>query len=526
MSGKGAKRGPGEARPSVQLQDLADSVEDELLVVDGEYRIRLANSAVRAASAQVGASPAGLLCYEALHQRDRPCGPPLWECPVPHVLRSGEASTGVYQIHVRGSDRYVKLTMYPLRDSSGAIQALVELRKDVTAERELETQILRRHHQLRTLSRISSAVSGLHDLDATLRIALDSVLEVVNGAVGGILLLDEDTHMLSYRIQRGLSARHSEEMRMSIGEGIAGRVAETGESILLDDVSQDTRAIRPDLLSANGIRGLVSIPLKVKDRVVGVMNVASNVAGTFGADDVSLLNSIGDYLGTTIEQTRLYERLAKAGERYQALLQHALKAQEDERKRIARELHDETSQAITSLTLSLQAMIGMAEIKGIEDEELIDMLRKTQSQAVYAGNEIVKLMKELRPTLLDELGMYAAIHRYAKDTLQAQGIEVDAEFMGTDELLPMEVEVTLFRVAQGAIGNILEHSDAKHATINLDCSDRECSLHIQDDGKGFDVGKLTRVESSGRGAGLFTMKERVKLVGGECKVESDLGRGT
>ena len=238
------------------------------------------------------------------------------------------------------------------------------------------------------------------------------------------------------------------------------------------------------------------------------------------------LSAIGDYLGTAIEQARLYDRLAEAGERYRALLQHALTAQEQERKRIARELHDETSQAITSLTLSLQAIMTIAEMKGIGDAEFMEKVRATHSYAVHAGYEIVRLMKELRPSLLDELGMPAAIHRYAKDTLQAQDIKVSAEFSGTEKRFPPEVEVTLFRVAQGLIGNILEHSEAKNTLIKLECNENECVLYIEDDGKGFDVSKLTRVDPSGRGAGLFTIKERVGLVGGKCRVDSHPGQGT
>jgi signal transduction histidine kinase len=168
----------------------------------------------------------------------------------------------------------------------------------------------------------------------------------------------------------------------------------------------------------------------------------------------------------------------------------------------------------------------MAEMKGIGDKEFLETLKATHSYAVYAGNEIIKLMKELRPTLLDELGMPAAIHRYAKDTLQAKGINVTAEFTGTDRRFPPEVEVTLFRVAQGLIGNILEHSQAQNASIKLECNASECVLRIEDDGVGFDVSKLTRVDPSGRGAGVFTMKERVGLAGGHCRIESRPGRGT
>jgi signal transduction histidine kinase len=508
----------------VNLQDVINGLEDEVLLIDDAYRIRFANAAAQKGIKR-GGSPVGQYCYAVLHGRDGPCGAPLWDCPLGRALQSGRSVSAVHPAPP-GSDTYLKITAYPVLDRLTDTRAVVEIRRDVTAERELEAQILRRHHQLSALSHISRAASGPADLETTLRLALENVLEIIGGAMGGILLLDDKTNTLSYHIQRGLPAKYAETRKITLGEGITGTVAQTGEPIMVEDISLDPRAARPDVVRAAGIKGFVSIPLKAKDRVVGVMNIFSHVAGRFGADDVSLLSSIGEYLGTTIEQAKLYERLARVGERYRALLRYSLTAQEQERKRIASELHDETAQSLTSLTLSLQAIIGMAEMKGYNDPEFIEKLKKTHSYAVHAGNEIVRLMKELRPTLLDELGMAAAIHRYAKDNLQAQGINVDAEFTGTDQRFPSEVEVTLFRIAQGAIGNILEHSQAKNARIKLDCSDRECVLVIEDDGKGFNVSKLTRVERSGRGAGLFTMRERTSQLGGEGYVESTPGQGT
>jgi len=510
----------------ITRRDLVDCIEDDLLVIDSEYRIRFANAAICGRLGKAAESLAGQLCYEVLHERDRPCSPPLWDCPLERVLQNACLSRTIHPTRLYGEDRYLKITLYPLRDSHGSVEAAVELRKDVTSERALETQILRRHHQLLALSHISSAVSGERDLDTILKIALDNVLEIINGTIGGILLLDEDTNTLSYRVQRGLSAKFVESVKLSLGEGIAGRVAQSGQPTLSEDLSKDPRTANPDLASAEGLRAFVSIPLKAKDKVVGVMNVASHLRGRFGADDLALLNSIADYLGTAIEQAKLYEGLARAGERYRRLLQHALTAQEDERKRIARELHDETSQALTSITLTLQAMISMAEMKNIGDTEFIERLRKAHSYAVHASNEIVKLMKELRPSLLDELGLPAAINRYAKNTLEPQGINVSAEFKGMEQRLPQQVEVALFRIAQGAIGNILEHSEARNASIKLDCDANQCVLRIEDDGKGFDISKITRVDPRGRGAGLFTMKERVKLIGGNCRIDSQPGQGT
>jgi signal transduction histidine kinase len=135
-------------------------------------------------------------------------------------------------------------------------------------------------------------------------------------------------------------------------------------------------------------------------------------------------------------------------------------------------------------------------------------------------------MKELRPTLLDELGLPAAISRYAKDSLEPLGTKVFAEFEGVAERLPTEVEVTFFRIAQGMIGNILEHAEARNVAIKLACNADECVMDVRDDGKGFDVGKITRVGKGGRGVGLFTMKERARLIGGRCNIKSRPGNGT
>lgn len=508
------------------LQDVLDVIEDEIVIINTEYRVIYSNSILRNRVQNEKESFIGQRCYEVLYNRETPCSEPLWDCLLRRVIEKDKQAAVIHPVSFPDAIKYYKITAFPLHDEHGNITAVIELRKDVTAERELETQIVRRHHQLLALSQISSALSGFHDLDTTLSNALDSVLELINGDIGGILLVDANTKSLHYHVYRGLSTNYAETIRISLGEGIAGTVAETGEPVILEDISKEKRTANPDLVTSKGLRGFVSIPLKSKDRVVGVMNIASHMAGRFSVDEMSLLSSIGDYLGSTIEQARLHERLARLGERYRTLLRFSLTAQEEERKRIARELHDDTSQAITSMTLSLQAIITLAEMKGIGDKEFLNMVKETHAFAVHAGYEVVRIMKELRPTLLDELGMAAAIHRYAKDTLEPLNINVSAEFIGTEGRFPSEVEITLFRVAQGLIGNIMEHSAANNVSIKLECDENQCELFIEDDGKGFDVSKLTRVESSGRGAGLFTMRERLHLAGGEGYVQSEPGKGT
>lgn len=513
----------------VSLEEVIDSVEDELLVVDDRHRIKFVNLSLRRRLPDDAVSPIGRYCYEVVEGRDSPCCAPLWDCPLEKVLETGSPTTTTHACRTPDADvsvsKYIKFTMYPVRDQARNVTAAVCLRRDVTAERELETEILTRHHQLLALSRISSAVSGLWHLDKILNVALDTVLEIIHGTIGGILLLDKRTQELHYEVQRGLSAKYAEDVRLKIGQGIAGTVAESGKPLLLEDISKDRRTAHLDLVSAEGLKGFVSVPLRAKNEVVGVMNVASHLPGQFAKEDMYLLDSIGHQLGTAIEQAKLYERLSNARERYQSLLQHALTAQEEERKRIARELHDGTSQMLTGLALNLQAAMDVAEMSGIKNALMEKRLKKAHSLAVQTSIEVTKLINDLRPTLLDSLGLAPAIQRYVETWLQPKGINATLKTRG-HERLPPEVEVALFRITQEAINNIMKHSAAKNVAIDLQCDGEKCVLRIEDDGKGFDVEEITKVEKTGRGVGLFGMKERVTLVGGSCSVQSQPGQGT
>lgn len=382
------------------------------------------------------------------------------------------------------------------------------------------------YNDLVALSRVSAAISGLQDLDTILKIGLDNVLNIMNGTVGGIMLLDESGQTLSYRVHHGLSDKYAEEMRLKLGEGIAGKVAQSGRSVLLEDISSESDAARLDLISSEGLRAFVSVPLRAKDNVLGVMNVASHVPHRFTKEDVHLLHTIGDQLGIAIEQAVLYDRLRKARERLRRLARQNLVAEEEERRRIARELHDETSQSLSGIALQLEALIEIYTKSGNQDPQLIAGLKKVQALTVQVHKEVSRVISNLHPTVLDTLGLVAAARQHAKNTLQPLNINVTVEAKGTEVRFPPDVEAALFRVIQGSVGNIIKHSKAKNASIVLVYQPDEFSLTIRDDGQGFDVSRLTDVEESGRGRGLFSMRERIGFLGGTSGVESKVGAGT
>lgn len=388
------------------------------------------------------------------------------------------------------------------------------------------TETERRYQELLALSRVSAALSGLWDLDAILRVALDNLLDIMNGTIGGILLLDEQTQTLTYRVHQGLGKAYVEGVRLQLGEGIIGRAAQSGKAILLEDISTDPRVAYPTLVDAEGLKAFVAVPLRAKDKVLGVINVASRTARSFTSNDMHLLYSIGDQLGVAIEQARLTERLRRARERLRKLARQNLVAEEDERRRIARELHDETSQALSGLALQLQALIDIAEMSGKESPDFIAKLKKIQTLTIQVHTEVSRLIADLRPALLDTLGLVPAVRQYAESRLHPLGMNVSVETKGAVKRLSPEVEAALFRFTQGAIGNIAQHSKAKNSAILMEYHPGELNIRISDDGQGFNVAQITDVEESGRGRGLFSMRERIGFLGGTSGAESQIGKGT
>ncbi len=392
--------------------------------------------------------------------------------------------------------------------------------------RKLKSKNDEQQSEILALSRISAALSGLWDLDAILGVGLDSALEYMHGTVGEILLIDEDRQSLSRRVHRGLSKEFVTGLRTNLGEGITGSVAQSGKAVLLEDISSDPRVAHRELIIAEGLKAFISVPLRAKEIVLGVLNIASHRPRKFTNDDVYFLYAIGDQLGIAIEHARLYERLRNARERLRKLARQNLVAEEDERRRIARELHDETSQSLSGIALQLQALIEMSGMSGTPSEKFVSGLKKVQALTVQVHNEVSRLISNLHPALLDTLGLVPAVRQYAETRLQPLEIDVSVEIKGKELRLPPEVEAALFRFIQGAVGNVAQHSQAKNVSVLLEFRPDEFIMKVSDNGQGFDVSEITDVEESGRGRGLFSMRERIGFLSGKSGIESEIGKGT
>ena len=514
-------------RSARSLQAVIDSLDDELIVIDREMGITEVNAAVLRRHGTKRSEVIGRRCYEVSHGLQAPCSPPACECPAPRVWESGK-TVRVSHVHRddmggKPEERCVDIIASPLKDSRGQIVEMVELMRDVTEEKRLKAQTVETTQNLLALGTIASTVSQSLDLNTVLDTALDKVLELIEGNTGGILLLDSESQTLSYRVYRGLSQEFVEGIAgLRLGEGIAGRVAQLGEPIYVDDISKDPRLTRSVVIK-EGLRAFASVPLRSKNKLLGVMNVASHSPRQFSHQDIQLLTSVANQVAVVIENARLYNEMRHKDEMRGELLRQIISTQEEERKRIARELHDETSQALTSLAVHLQAVMDALPL---HTNQIKARLARIRSLAVNTLDEIHRLTYELRPSLLDDFGLVAAVKWLAENRLEAAGIKVHLETDGREKRLPIEVETALFRIVQEAATNIVRHASADWATIALEFKENSVVVRIEDNGRGFDPDQAIRLTDNGRGAGLLSMKERADFLGGGLRIQSRPGFGT
>lgn len=203
------------------------------------------------------------------------------------------------------------------------------------------------------------------------------------------------------------------------------------------------------------------------------------------------------------------------------LLNKIITAQEDERKRIARELHDETTQALTSLMVGLKALQGATSLDNVRDT--VAQLRTMAAQTL---DSLHSLALELRPSVLDDLGLVAALRRYVKDYATSFGLETDFAVVGLEEKrLTPQVETALYRIVQEALTNVARHAQASQVSVLLEQRGNSVIGIVEDDGRGFDV-ESALASGHLESLGLRGMQERASLVGGKLTVESTPGIGT
>lgn len=272
-----------------------------------------------------------------------------------------------------------------------------------------------------------------------------------------------------------------------------------------------------------GVGAILAVPLRLKEHALGGIVVARQQPWAFESADLTLLTAVANHLATAMENLRLFQEVKEKERLRGELLSKLIRAHEEERFRIARELHDEVSQSLTSLMMHLNAA---EETASPDLTPVRSALGEMRAVAEGTLEEVRKIIFDLRPTLLDDLGLIPAVRHCAKTLLETAGMEVHFHAAGFGEQrLPPAVETTVFRVAQEAMTNAARHSHAGVVTVSLVRAEGQVQLLVADDGVGFDPGAVLPPPDRRR-LGIAGMEERVALLGGTLRITSAPGRGT
>ncbi|MFQ6058799.1 MAG: histidine kinase [Anaerolineae bacterium] len=267
------------------------------------------------------------------------------------------------------------------------------------------------------------------------------------------------------------------------------------------------------------LQPLSSLQETVEKVYQGDTQVRASLEGVSDPD----LNRLAAALNVMLDRLEAHTRTIETHrQQLRALSAQVISAQEEERKRIARELHDETSQALATLIINLDVAEQSLPDELAQTKETLMATRELASQTL---EEVRKLVYDLRPTVLDDLGLIPALRWYAKNHLEKMGIQVRLKAKGCTERLPPQVETAIFRIAQEAMNNIVKHAQARSALLRLGIEDSQVALLVEDDGRGFDVEQVLHATEERR-LGLFGIEERVALLGGTFTIESQPGQGT
>jgi ligand-binding sensor domain-containing protein/signal transduction histidine kinase len=368
----------------------------------------------------------------------------------------------------------------------------------------------RRAEQFGLINQVGRELTLVLDVDQVLVQVTRMIQQAFNYYHVGIGLIEADE--VIYRAGTGelwddpdcqLKPEH-----LKVGEdGLCGWVAAKGEPLVVPDVSKDPRYV---WLQGSRTRSELVVPIMVKRRVMGVLDVQSDRLNAFDDTDLAVLQSLGHQVGAAVENARLYEQAQEA----------AVMA---ERSRLARDLHDAVTQTLFSASLIAEAVPESWELDQREGRQLLSELQQLTRGALA---EMRTLLLELRPAALVETAMTDLLHQLSEAATGRAGAPVTVIVSG-DCVLPPDVHVALYRIAQEALNNVVKHARASQADVSLRCpagpaeGGKDVELCIRDDGRGFDP------EAVGPDhLGLGIMRERAEGIGARIEIESDVGVGT
>jgi PAS domain S-box-containing protein len=509
-------------------RSVLDALSARIAVVDREGKILMVNRSWRqfAEVNGLGDVTGGNLVYTAVcaasgaPERCQVCSPVQQAL---HEVLGGRV--GVFELeykcHAPERDRWFVclVTTFETADGRRAVIAHEEVTRQKLAEQSLRVYTER----LQSLRAIDQAILASRSTDEIAESVLGHLERFVACRRSGIALVDPVTLDVKTVAETGRMARDPlPAWPLSALGPQAEETLRAGQPVIIADLAADAALDQPfRRLRDAGVRRVSVHPFLCSGQLMGLLYLGSDRPEAFTEEQLALVSEVADQFTVAIRHVQLFEEVHAGRERLRALSVRLIRAQEDERRHIARELHDEVGQALTAAKIALQTAA-----RSVDPATAVDRIGDALGLIDRTLGQVRSLSLDLRPSLLDDLGLVPALRSHVSALKRRTGLGARLE---ADPALPRvdpDIETACYRVAQEALTNVVRHSGATEVTVSLTRSEGALVLQVVDNGKGFDTEPAIARATAGASLGLLGMHERVSLAGGRFQLVSAPGRGT
>lgn len=412
--------------------------------------------------------------------------PPFWET----IWFRGGILLIIVVLGVTG----YRLRMHAVEARSRELETLVQERTN---------EIEQRKDELDALYRADEELLRSLELEQVFQTMVGIAVDILHADKGVLFFWDEHADELVVRAAKGFEAGSERRLQDWIDDSMLESILKAGEPIIMSDLTEDTSADEA-IAAAEGIYSFMHIPITIRDRIYGVLNVGYSEPRRFGVEERRLIQALAQRAALAIEQAELHEQAQKS-------------AVFEERQRLARDLHDAVTQTLFSASLIADVLPTLWEKDPALGRQRLQALRELTRGALA---EMRALLIELRPAAIAEAELKELLRQLAESITGRARIPVELQIEGEADLSPNE-KVALYRIVQEALNNIAKHADASHVWIRLTCDGEGLQLKIEDDGAGFDHDRVDAEQM-----GLRIMRERAQNIGASLTIESEQDRGT
>jgi PAS domain S-box-containing protein len=444
---------------------------------------------------------------------------------IDQVVRSGRS----VRVEDERGGRWFDQCIYPIFDAQEKVVQVAILALDITERKRAEEALREYADRLRILHDIDAAIVAAQSPQEISRAVLDHARQLIPYLGAGVVLFEFEVREGMVLLADGVGesvVRAGTRFSLDALKGVevALEVLRRGEIYVTEKIDILAQAL-PELqaLQAEGLRAVLIVPLIVQEELIGFLGLGAEERDVFVAGQVETVRQLAATLAIAIQQARLFESVRQQGERLRALTARLAEAEEVERQRVARDLHDLVGQNLNALGINLNLL--RRHLPEATPELVRSQLDDSLALVQETSASIRRVMENLRPPMLDDFGLVATLHWYGAQFASRTGIAVTVQGQEPTPRLAAPLESALFRIVQEGLTNVAKHAQATQVTVTVAADDGGVRLVVADDGVGFNLAHLVPPDGH-RGWGLITMAERAEAVGGCCRIESQPQQGT